>query len=179
MATKKQVSANQKNAKHSTGPKTAEGKRISSGNAQKTGVYAKNVVLHDEDARAFGELRAQVYREWQPVGPTEKFYTEQLVGLMWRTSRFFRAEAGLITMHRECPGGTGGIATALDKDSKKNRALDRLLRYEAYCDRSIERTLKQLRELQDTRNERKGLASFLIEPKAEIVVTTLAAPDPK
>ena len=173
MASKKQKLANQKNAKRSTGPKTAEGKKNSSRNAQKTGVYAKNVLLGDEDDRALGQWRAQLYREWQPVGPTEKFYTEQLVGLMWRRSRFFGAEAGLITMHRECPGGTGGIATALDKDSKKNRALDRLLVHETHCDRGIERTLRQLRELQGTRNERAGLDDFLAESNIATVAPAL------
>ena len=53
MATKKQIAANRKNAKKSTGPKTAKGKARSSRNALKHGLLSRQVVLADEDGEAF------------------------------------------------------------------------------------------------------------------------------
>ncbi len=46
----KQLAANQRNAKLSTGPKTAEGKEAVKYNALKHGLLAKEVLLPGEDA---------------------------------------------------------------------------------------------------------------------------------
>ena len=49
MTTEKQMAANRRNARHSTGPKTARGKATSAQNATRHGLLAQTVVLHDED----------------------------------------------------------------------------------------------------------------------------------
>src|SRR2546422_857139 len=122
MATQRQIESNRENAKKSCGPRTPRGKQISSMNALKTGVFAKHLLLPDDNAEEFGRLRQAIHDEWRPVGPTEKSLVERLVALFWRQRRLYRAESGLYTMFRQCPEGTGGVATALSKDGRDTEA---------------------------------------------------------
>jgi len=48
--TAKKARANRRNAKKSTGPRTAEGKAASSQNATSHGIYCRDIVLDGEDA---------------------------------------------------------------------------------------------------------------------------------
>ncbi len=63
-ATKAQIAANRKNAQHSTGPKTPEGKERVRRNALKHGLTGKGVALPSEDqaeiAERFSDLQAQM-----------------------------------------------------------------------------------------------------------------------
>jgi hypothetical protein len=59
MATQRQIEANRKNAKRSTGPKTTDGKAKVKYNALKHGLLADAALLPDEDEAAFCELSAQ------------------------------------------------------------------------------------------------------------------------
>jgi len=52
MPTQNQIQANRRNAQHSTGPRTAEGKAASSMNALKSGIDARSSVIPGEDAAA-------------------------------------------------------------------------------------------------------------------------------
>ena len=63
MATKKQIKANRRNSKKSAGPKTPEGKAAVAQNASKHGLTSRNLVLSDEDAGAFMELRVELSLE--------------------------------------------------------------------------------------------------------------------
>src|SRR4051794_35565070 len=103
MATDKQIEANRRNAKLSTGPKTIHGKRNSSMNALRVGVFVKHLLLPDDDSAEFARLRIALHEEWRPVGPTENSLVERLVALLWRQRRLYRAESGLYTMYRQCP----------------------------------------------------------------------------
>src|SRR6266404_5687430 len=105
MTSKKQIQANRRNAKLSPGPKTERGKSTSSMNALKTGAFAKSALLRDEDPRELSRLRRELYEEWRPVGPTEKWHLERLVTLAWRQIRLCKAESGLYDMFRRCPKG--------------------------------------------------------------------------
>ena len=49
MATRAQIAANRRNAKKSTGPKTAGGKAAAARNSLKHGLLAEDVVCGDED----------------------------------------------------------------------------------------------------------------------------------
>jgi hypothetical protein len=65
MATLTQIEANRRNAQHSTGPRTAEGKAASSMNALKTGIDAQSSVIPGEDAAALVALTERL-----PAAPT-------------------------------------------------------------------------------------------------------------
>jgi hypothetical protein len=157
MASQKQIRANRENAKRSCGPRSPGGKAISSMNALKTGVFAKHLLLPDDDAKEFGRLRVEIHHEWQPVGPTETSLVERLVALLWRQRRLYRAESGLYTMYRKCSEGLGGVATALAHDGRDTEAFTRVLRMDGAIERSIAMTIRLLQKLQEERGKRKGL----------------------
>jgi hypothetical protein len=158
MATQKQVLANQQNAQKSSGPRTPGGKAVSSMNARKTGIFAKHLLLPDDNTGEFRRLRADLHAEWCPVGSSENSLVERLVALFWRQQRIYRAESGLFTMYRQCPEGLGGVATALAKDGRETEAFTRLLRMDGAMERSVATTIRLLQKLQEERGQRKGLS---------------------
>ena len=96
MTSERQRAANQTNARHSTGPKTLEGKAAVRFNAFRHGLLAQDVVLPGEDADAFEDLRNRVWADRSPVGPIEEFLVERVVNAMWRLQRLARAETALL-----------------------------------------------------------------------------------
>jgi len=126
--------------------------------ALKTGIFAKHLLWPDDNSVEFAKLRLALHREWRPLGPTENSLVERLVGLLWRQRRIYRAESGLFIMYRQCPEGTGGVATALAKDGRETEAFTRLLRMDGAIERSIVTTLRVLQKLQEEREKREGLA---------------------
>ena len=92
MTSERQKAANRANALRSTGPKTAKGKAAIRLNAFRHGLLARDVVLPEEDADAFEELRNQVQASLSPVGPIEEFLMDQIVNAMWRLRRLAKVE---------------------------------------------------------------------------------------
>ena len=66
-----QAVANAANSRLSTGPKSEEGKRISSANATRHGLTAKQVVLPGEDAAAYEDFRTSLLADWNPANTQE------------------------------------------------------------------------------------------------------------
>ena len=95
MATQRQESANRLNAQHSTGPKTEEGKSVSSMNALKHGLTAQTALLPDEDPQSHSVLSGGIRRELDPVGYIESVLVDLIVGKMWRLGRIAKIEAGI------------------------------------------------------------------------------------
>jgi len=87
--------ANQANARHSTGPKTFEGKAAVRLNALRHGLRARDVVLPGEDADAFEDLWNRVRADLSPVGPIEELLVDRMVNAIWRLRRLARAETAL------------------------------------------------------------------------------------
>lgn len=165
MATEKQTLANQQNASKSTGPRTEAGKARSSRNAVKTGVYSKLLVLPDENSAEFDALVSDLFKEWEPMGPTETALVLRLGGLLWRQFRTYRAENGLYCMYRQCPEGVGGVATALAKDGVETQAFSRLFSMDRSIERSIGATIDRLQKLQKNRKDRHGLNATQPDPE--------------
>ena len=93
MTSERQMAANRANALRSTGPKTGKGKAAIRLNALRHGLLARDVVLPEEDADAFEELRNQVRASLSPIGPIEEVLIDQIVNAMWRLRRLAQAEA--------------------------------------------------------------------------------------
>ncbi len=96
MSTQEQTNANRKNAQSSTGPKTDEGKAISSQNAVKNGFFAKNDVISGEDPAAYEQHRADIYAEYAPLTTTESVLTQRIASLSWRLMRADRLQTTVI-----------------------------------------------------------------------------------
>lgn len=97
--TERQRAANRSNARRSTGPRTAAGKRRSSLNALKHGVFAQSF---EEAMKVFGEDRAEFDRlhrdfvvSFHPQTPFEAILVDDLAFLWWKKRRLDRGENGL------------------------------------------------------------------------------------
>ncbi len=97
MGAQKQLIANQNNAQKATGPRTRKGKSISSRNSLKHGLTAADLVLPGESSAEFKQLRQQVSRHYEPVGPIEKECTDHIAGVAWRLRRVGRFETALLS----------------------------------------------------------------------------------
>jgi hypothetical protein len=92
MITQKQLQANRRNALKSTGPRSLRGKNIVRFNAVRHGLRAAHMLLPGESYEALQELCTALEEEWQPVGPTEERYVEQMVAAQWKLQRAERYE---------------------------------------------------------------------------------------
>src|SRR4051812_35874441 len=123
MATAAQIEANRRNARMSTGPKSAAGKARASLNSVKHGRRAKAAlpVLPQEDP---AELVAKI-RQWvedlQPVGDAERDLVARAAELSWLLDRDRRAEtAGLAERVRQAqlPSNAGIVEKGCDLGRK-------------------------------------------------------------
>ncbi len=94
-ASEKVIAANRRNAKRSTGPVTAEGKRRSSRNATKHGLYSKDTIINctafKENREQYDRLLGGLKKEFSPNDPLEKALVARLANSLWRLRRFTKA----------------------------------------------------------------------------------------
>ena len=96
MATKRQIRANRRNARRSTGPKSAAGRAASSANALRHGLSAADtVVLPNEDLEVFERLQQGVFADLEPENTLQAVLAQRIVVLLWRLDRAARLEAEL------------------------------------------------------------------------------------
>jgi hypothetical protein len=91
-ASEAQILANRANAKHSTGPKTAEGKAISRLNAITHGMRTEMVLLPGEDAVEFEQEKRGFMEDWKPQSQTQAALVDRLHATNWRLKRCVRIE---------------------------------------------------------------------------------------
>jgi hypothetical protein len=96
----KKLEANRRNARQSTGPKTAAGKQASRLNAVTHGLLAKAVPItkgdYQEDGEEFLQLLDDLREQFTPVGMAEDLEVQQLALYYWRKMRAVRYEHGAI-----------------------------------------------------------------------------------
>ncbi len=96
-----QLEARKENARKSTGPRTAQGKRRSSQNARKHGLYSNANFFWDaaialgEDPRDFERLLKGLVLARQPADTLEMVLVEDIALLVWKKARLDRAEAAV------------------------------------------------------------------------------------
>jgi hypothetical protein len=93
-----QAEINEANAQHSTGPKTADGKKRSSLNALRHGLTGQLVVMPTEDLEAYQRHLASFTDEYHPKGATEAHLVQALADASWRLNRVAILEANLLTL---------------------------------------------------------------------------------
>ena len=92
----RQFEANKRNADKSTGPKTEEGKAVSSQNARTHGFTATTVVLSTEDKVLYEFNRGQFHESLKPVGFIEIQLVDEIASARWRQQRCIVFETALI-----------------------------------------------------------------------------------
>ena len=189
MSTAAQQQANKQNAQHSTGPRTAEGKKRSSLNALKHGLRAKEPLIPGENRDDFYRHGAELEFHLRPANPVEENLVEQIIDITWRLKRCARIESALINelfdSTAEQPENQDAdrnrlLGKALAPDSRL-AVLNRLDRHEAHLGRRYHSAMKELREARKPRGQAgffDGLYSGLVpKPKAEPKAESAAESD--
>lgn len=91
----KQLAANRKNAKKSSGPRTTEGKDRVRENALKHGLTAERIIFRDESAEGFDAFKEDLFNQLAPEGTLEGQLAERAATLIWRLKRAPVFEAAL------------------------------------------------------------------------------------
>jgi hypothetical protein len=173
MASAKQITANRRNARKSSGPKTSRGKSLSKMNALRHGLCAEQVLVPGEDEREFADLRRCLLEDLQPEGGLEVELFYGLVVDFWRLHRLRRVESGLFANGMDLSNASGSSQSCdAGHDSELQRELGQafsnyyaprvfgcLSRYEASLTRSIHRAINKLLELQAARREQLPINS--------------------
>jgi hypothetical protein len=143
---------NRANAQHSTGPTTPEGKHRSSQNSLRHGLTAQIVVMPNEDLEAYHAHMKSFTDEYDPQGATETHLVQSLTDTSWRQNRIAAIEANVLK-----------FATMVVMPENDAKALASLSLHSQRLARQFERTVNQLRALQETRqtevSESKGETS--------------------
>jgi len=126
MATRKQIEANRRNARKSTGPRTATGRAASSRNALRHGLTAYQIVIADESEAEFTAFYRERYESLAPVDPVGEGLVERIITCEWRLRRTYRVEARLMSKI-EAPYSLSLILNQLGALSRYEAALDRAL----------------------------------------------------
>jgi hypothetical protein len=153
-----QLTANRENAQHSTGPRTAEGRKRSSLNAFRHGLTGQIVIHTPEDEEAFKKHCDGIREALAPVGALEIDLAQAIAEDRWRLNRARALENSIFalgqTEHLLPDSGHPEVATALAQGRTwmdHAHELHLLTTYENRIRRSVEKNTAELRALQAQR----------------------------
>jgi hypothetical protein len=95
MTSLRQIEANRRNARLSTGPVTEEGKRRSRQNAVRHGLTAETVIHALEDADDYATFELAITTDFDAQSVVERELVLRLASLLWRLRRATAIETGL------------------------------------------------------------------------------------
>lgn len=98
MTSLRQIEANRRNARLSTGPVTEEGKCRSRQNALRHGLTAETVIDALEDADDYASFQMAVTRDFDATSAVQRELVLRLASLLWRLRRVTTIESGLFKM---------------------------------------------------------------------------------
>ena len=175
MTTTMQAVANRRNAAKSTGPRTAEGKAISAGNAVTHGLLAGQVVLPDESHEHFGAFREEFMGDLSPIGALENVLADRAAAMVWRLRRAAKFEERMIDAELELDRAGGFTVEIMGLDDEGEKTKDaglsdrrtaavkattscmakgtyaKICRYECHIERAMYRALHELQRRQARR----------------------------
>jgi len=150
------------NGAKSHGPVTPEGKARSAANSRRHGLAAASIVIPGESAEDFQLLLAGYIDQFQPQTAVEAGLVELMAAARWRLRRLLAIETNLFELEmvsRRKQINTdhkgidleGRLAFVFQTMSDTGNTLALLIRYEASINRSYDKALKQLQQLQSNR----------------------------
>jgi hypothetical protein len=101
MTSFRQIEANRRNARKSTGPITEEGKQRSRCNAVRHGLTAETVIGALEDAEAYQAFEAIIIADYDAQSAVERELVLRLASLLWRLRRATIMETGLFEIQAD------------------------------------------------------------------------------
>jgi hypothetical protein len=145
------------NGAKSRGPKSPEGRAISSRNGFKTGFRTcQTLVLACENPALLRRIEAEYREMYQPATPAEATLVAEMVAARWRIRRVWTVETSLYNqeMSRQTPVTDvpcDSLAQAYRTLVEGGPSLAHASRIEARLQRTHDRAWKHLRELQQLR----------------------------
>jgi len=157
---------NRSNARHSTGPRTSEGKAIASQNARKHSfTVLSHTVLANEDPEVYAAFEREVVEAYNPQSDRERLASLEIANCRWALRRFDEAEAALWntcfardnqsageTLADQCIRGVG------DPPSVALHSMDLLTRYRRPWDRRLQNAVREFDRARLDRNREERLA---------------------
>ena len=101
MTSIRQIEANRRNARKSTGPLTEEGKQRSRCNAVRHGLTAETVIGALEDADDYKAFEAAIIADYDAQSAVERELVLRLASLLWRLRRATTMETGLFEIQAD------------------------------------------------------------------------------
>jgi hypothetical protein len=101
MTSFRQIAANRRNARESTGPITQEGKQRSRCNAVRHGLTAETVIGALEDAEDYQAFEATIIADYDAQSAVERELVLRLASLLWRLRRATTMETGLFEIQAD------------------------------------------------------------------------------
>ena len=152
----KRVEANRRNARRSTGPRTAPGKARASRNALKHGLCGTFARLPGEEEAAFDTFVAELEAEMRPRTTLQRNLFPQIANLLWRVRRLPEAETALFVRESakaadddvEMLSSAEVLARRFSDDPKNGFLL--MGRYERGMQNALLRMIRQFHALQKT-----------------------------
>lgn len=153
---KKQLAANRHNAQKSTGPKTPEGKAVSSRNALKHGIRSAELVIASPRFKENPEHYRRIYdsfmEEFKPTSHIQKCLATEIVNAIWRSRRVARVESALLQKY---PLSSQSASPLLPDSPDDSLSPERLALFRAClvalnsnpCDTSVYSALRYGREI--------------------------------
>jgi hypothetical protein len=133
----KQQQANRQNAKHSTGPKSPEGKKAVRFNALTWSLRARSLMIGSDDPEDYQRLWDSLEAEWQPQTHSERYYLEQMAASQWSLTRTAASESRIYDANLQL--------------EKQLALLDRVSTQRVRLERSFTAAMRELKQLQKER----------------------------
>lgn len=146
MATAAQILANQANAQHSTGPRTAEGKARSARNNLQHGLTLGVLTIEDHEREVHTRLAEELRQQIQPGSHLEEEAFRQILDGAWRLEKI---QAIIGRLFAEYNGDPFSHPEAVAR-------FNALTRYRASAEMLLYRGIKSVRDLQTVRLCRLG-----------------------
>lgn len=158
---------NRNNARHSTGPRTQQGKHIASKNARKHGfTVTTHRVLSNEDPAEYATFEEEIVAIYAPKSPRERLAAIDIAKARWALRRFDEAELLLLdaclctdeqtpgeTIASLCTAGSNTVASS----NPTGTSLDLLMRYRRPWDRRHQEALREFSQARQDRHREERL----------------------
>lgn len=158
----------------STGPRTEEGKKRSAMNATRHGLTGRTIVMPYEDMDAYHSFCKELLGELAPETPLERQYAQTFCDTQWRLNRARSIEDSMFALgHFEAAGNietehpqVHAALTAARVFRDDSKSFLNLSLYEQRLQRTLDKSLKQLHELQAARRERSRALEEAVSAQA-------------
>ena len=171
MATERQIEANRKNAQKCTGPRTPEGKAVSSQNAFKTGLDANSELIRFESRADYEALTTEYYASYHPATPAQRFLVDTMIKSEWLSRRYMTIDAAIWERELIITQSTS-LGLVFLRSSETFARVDRRINS---AQRNFQQALKQLLAIQ-SQPDPEPAASISAEPDIATAPTELPIP---